>query len=76
MSGARAALSGRAIVITRPREHAARLADAVRAAGGEPVLFPAIEILPASDRDALARAIANLDRCDLAIFVSESVRAR
>ena len=76
MSGARAALSGRAIVITRPREHAARLADAVRAAGGEPVLFPAIEILPASDGDALARAIANLDRCDLAIFISESAAVR
>jgi uroporphyrinogen-III synthase len=78
MTEARAAgaLSGRAIVITRPREHAARLADAVRAAGGNPVLFPAIDIAPAQDRDALARVVAELDRFDLAIFISESAVAK
>jgi uroporphyrinogen-III synthase len=69
-------LSGRAIVITRPREHAAPLADAVRAAGGEPVLFPAIEIAPPRDREALARAIARLEQFDLAVFISESAAAR
>lgn len=78
MSGAPAAgaLSGRAIVITRPREHAARLADAVRAAGGEPVPFPVIEIGPPRDRETLARTIAGLDRFDIAIFISESAVAR
>jgi uroporphyrinogen-III synthase len=74
MTDARAAgaLSGRAIVITRPREHAARLAEAVRASGGDPILFPVIDIVPARDRDALARIVAKLDRFDLAIFISES----
>ena len=69
-------LSGRAILITRPREHASRLADAVRAAGGEPVLFPVIDIAPPRDREKLSRIIAGLDGFDLAIFVSESAVAR
>jgi uroporphyrinogen-III synthase len=68
-------LSGRGILITRPREHAAPLAEAVRAAGGEPVVFPAIEIGPAPDREALARTIATLERFELAIFISESAVA-
>jgi uroporphyrinogen-III synthase len=78
MSDARAAgtLSGRAIVITRPREHAARLAEAVRAAGGDPLIFPVIEIAPPRDREALARTVAKLDDFDLAIFISESAVAR
>jgi uroporphyrinogen-III synthase len=70
------ALSGRGIVVTRPREHAGRLADAVRAAGGEPVLFPVIEIAPPRDREALARVIAKLEQFDLAIFVSETAAAK
>jgi uroporphyrinogen-III synthase len=69
-------LSGRAIVITRPREHAARLAEAVRDAGGDPVVFPVIEIGAARDREALARVIARLETFDLAIFISESAVAR
>jgi uroporphyrinogen-III synthase len=78
MKEARAAgtLSGRGIVITRPREHAGRLADAVRAAGGEPVVFPVIEIRPPRDREALARAVATLESFDFAIFISESAVAK
>lgn len=78
MSELRAAgsLSGRAILVTRPREHAVRLAEAVRDAGGEPVLFPVIEIAPTRDREALARVIAKLDQFDLAIFISESAVAK
>jgi uroporphyrinogen-III synthase len=78
MNDARAAraLSGRAILITRPREHAGPLAEAVRAAGGEPVLFPVIDIAPARDKEALARTIGSLHRFDLAVFISESAVAR
>jgi uroporphyrinogen-III synthase len=65
-----AALSGRGIVITRPREHAAELAGRVRAAGGEPIVFPTIEILPPENPAALADTLARLDSFDLAIFVS------
>ena len=64
------ALSGRGIVITRPREHAAELAERVRAAGGEPILFPTIEILPPENSAALALTLTRLDSFDLAIFVS------
>lgn len=64
------ALSGRGIVVTRPREHAAELAERVRAAGGEPILFPTIEILPPEDSAAVARILARLDSFDIAIFVS------
>jgi len=65
-----APLSGRGILIARPRERAAGLAERVRAAGGAPVLFPAIEILPPDDPATLARLLENLDAFDLAIFVS------
>ena len=39
-------LSGRGVVVTRPREHALALAERIRAAGADPILFPTIEILP------------------------------
>jgi len=69
-------LSGRCIVITRPQEHAAGLADRIRSAGGEPLRFPAIEIQPPEDPDALARVIARLEDFQLAIFISLTAAAR
>jgi uroporphyrinogen-III synthase len=69
-------LSGRCIVITRPREHAADRADRIRAAGGEPLVFPAIEILPPEDSDALARVIARLEDFQIAIFISRTAAAK
>lgn len=67
-----APLAGRAVVITRPASEAQRLAALVREAGGEPLLYPAIEILDVADSTALDRAIGQLDQFDLAIFVSPS----
>lgn len=69
-------LSGRGIVITRPREHALALAELVRAAGGEPVLFPTIEIQPPDDRGAVADLVSRLDAFQLAIFVSPTAVMR
>ena len=69
-------LSGRGIVITRPREHAPALAERIRAAGGDPVLFPTIEILPPENPRAAADLIARLDEFQLAIFVSPTAAAR
>jgi uroporphyrinogen-III synthase len=63
-------LSGRGVVITRPREHALALAALIQAAGGEPVLFPTIETVPTEHPEALARLLARLDTFDMAIFVS------
>ncbi|HXZ54452.1 MAG TPA: uroporphyrinogen-III synthase [Burkholderiales bacterium] len=71
-----AGLSGRGIVITRPREHADALAERVRAAGGEPILFPTIEILPPEDGSAVSDIIARLEDFDLAIFVSPTAAIR
>ncbi len=69
-------LSGRGIVITRPREHAVALADLIRAAGGDPVLFPTLEILPPDDPAAAAGVIARLSSFQLAIFVSPTAATR
>ena len=69
-------LSGRGIVITRPREHAFALAERIRAAGGEPILFPTIEILPPENLDTVSRVIARLEQFQLAIFVSPTAALR
>jgi uroporphyrinogen-III synthase len=65
-------LAGCGVVITRPAGEAQCLASLVRDAGGEPLLYPAIEILDAPDPHALDGVIARLDDFDLAIFVSPS----
>ena len=64
--------SARGVVITRPAGEAARLAALIRDAGGEPMLYPAIEILDAPDARALDSVIDRLDEFDLAIFISPS----
>jgi uroporphyrinogen-III synthase len=69
-------LSGRAIVVTRPREHAAALAERIRAAGADPILFPTIEILPVANAAAVSSLIARLDGFQLAIFVSPTAVMR
>ena len=69
-------LSGRGIVITRPREHAPALAERIRAAGGDPILFPTIEILPPENPEMVSRVIARLERFQLAIFVSPTAAMR
>lgn len=63
-------LAGRGIVITRPAHQAQPLADLVRAAGGNPILFPVLEILDAEDLGPLNALINRLDEFDLAIFIS------
>jgi uroporphyrinogen-III synthase len=69
-------LSGRGIVVTRPREHAASLAERIRAAGGDPILFPTIEILPPENAGAVSSLVARLDEFHLAIFVSPAAAMR
>ncbi len=62
-----AALAGRGILVTRPAHQAAALAEAIRAAGGEAVVFPAlaIEVVPLDET-----AARDLAAADIAIFVS------
>lgn len=59
------ALAGAGILVTRPVGQAARLAQLVRERGGEPVLFPALEIEPLAVAPVDARA-----DFDMLIFVS------
>lgn len=64
------ALAGRRVVVTRPAGQSAHLAALIRAAGGEPLLFPALEIFDAEDLQPVLALIERLDAFDLAIFVS------
>src|SRR5512146_2290146 len=72
MSGvvARPPLAGRGIIVTRPAHQAGLLANLIRRAGGNPVLFPTLGISDAGDPKALNALIDRLDDFDFAIFVS------
>lgn len=63
-------LAGRCIVVTRPLAQAGPLAEAIKAAGGEPLIFPLLEITAAEDPQPLAEAAAHLGRYDWAVFIS------
>ena len=63
-------LARRRVLVTRPREQATALAALILEAGGEPILFPAIEIASATDPDRFHRIGDRLEQFDLAIFIS------
>lgn len=65
-------LAGKRIVVTRPRELAQGLAALIRQAGGEPLLFPAIEIRDPEDAGPALALLGRLQEFDLAVFVSPS----
>ncbi len=58
------------VLITRPRAQSDSFADALRAAGFEPILFPVIEIRPFKENVALDRALAKLSCYDWIVFTS------
>ena len=63
-------LAGLGIVVTRPREQAVNLAQRIAALGGNPILFPLLEIEPVPDTRILHELIGRLADFDLAIFIS------
>ena len=63
-------LAGRRVLVTRPREQAPPLAALIREAGGEPILFPAIEIAPVADLRHFHAIAERLEQFDVAIFIS------
>ena len=63
-------LAGRRIVVTRPAGQNEGLAEMIRAEGGEPIVFPVLEILDLEDTRALVAAADRLDEYDLAVFIS------
>lgn len=62
-------LKGIGVLVTRPQHQAHVLAELIRSRGGEPVLFPAMEIVAQPD-DATASVIERLEQFDLAVFAS------
>lgn len=64
------ALQQRKILVTRPRDQATSLAQRIAVAGGQPVLFPLLEIAPAADPLALQQQLARLSEFNLLIFIS------
>lgn len=66
------ALAGKRIVVTRPAELAQGLAALIAGAGGEPLLYPAIEIRAPADPGPALALLASIEAFDLAVFVSPS----
>lgn len=64
------ALAGKVIAVTRPRQQASELMQAIAAAGGDPLPAPLLEILPVEDRAPLEAALNCLDDYALGIFIS------
>jgi len=63
-------LTGKRILVTRPRAQAAALCDKLAALGAEPIVFPTIDIAPLEDHTALDRAIAGLSSYPWVVFTS------
>jgi len=69
-------LAGKRILITRPRELAQPLAARIAGEGGEPVLYPAFEILAPADAGAARAKLSRLEAYDLVVFVSPTAVQR
>ena len=63
-------LSGKRVLVTRSAEQAGELAALVRGAGGVPVLFPTIRLVPPEDPGPLDREIGRLASFDWVLFTS------
>ncbi|MFP4176720.1 MAG: uroporphyrinogen-III C-methyltransferase [Candidatus Brocadiia bacterium] len=63
-------LSGRCVVVTRPRAQAGPMADQLEELGADPILLPAIKIIPAADTEPLQDAISRIHNYDWLVFTS------
>lgn len=63
-------LAGLNIVVTRPREQSAELAQNIEKLGGSCVIFPLLEISPLLDEQPLHDLIERLHEFHLAVFIS------
>lgn len=68
-------LAGRRVLVTRPRDQAGDLIDALARRGALPILLPTIEIRPVADLAPLDRAIEELERFDWLAFTSANAVA-
>jgi uroporphyrinogen III methyltransferase/synthase len=65
-------LFGKKIVVTRSREQSRKMADKISRHGGEPILFPTIEIVGPIDYGPLEKAIETISDYDWVLFTSEN----
>lgn len=63
-------LTGKRVIITRPRAQAAAFLERLTALGAVPVVFPTIEISALEDTNLLDQSIANLNTYHWVIFTS------
>jgi len=63
-------LRGLTIVVTRPRDQAAKLAGLIEQAGGTALRFPLLDITAVADQAPLLEQVSRLAQFDIAIFVS------
>jgi uroporphyrinogen-III synthase len=61
MAAPKRSLAGRVVLVTRPREQAEKLMEALEARGAEVIVAPGIEIVPVRS-SALTRALAELSK--------------
>src|SRR3569832_727092 len=69
------ALQGLTVMVTRPAHQAVRLCELIRAAGGEALAFPVLEIGTVEDAAPVRALLARLDEFDIALFVSSNAVA-
>ena len=65
-------LSSLHVLVTRPKQLADELNDAIKNRGGKTTLFPTLEIAEPQDRSSLLKAIEIIDSFDFALFISPS----
>ena len=65
-------LAGRRVLVTRPREQAAELSDALSALGAEVLLAPLIRIGPPRDPEPLRRAASDIGSFDWIVLTSSN----
>lgn len=66
----RRVLEGLRILVTRPRDQAEPLVQALKRRGAHPVVFPLIQIEPITDHSKLDSALTQLDRYEWVVFTS------
>ncbi|WP_006786677.1 uroporphyrinogen-III synthase [Thiorhodospira sibirica] len=63
-------LAGRNILVTRPAHQAQHFCEFIKQAGGQPVLFPVMDIVALDESAALCGIMERLDEFAIALFVS------
>lgn len=65
-------LFGKRVLVLRPRDQAAGVVHRIRERGGEPILWPAIQIVPPADPTPMQALVRNLNHYDIVVLTSEN----